>query len=157
MKRIVLFLSLLTLAACIDANDASEAWKTARLDAALEGKWELHPAKEDNEPGPHYATFVNKGDYYEVTTISPDKTQVEGGLKTIDAGGHSFGLLMKMDDTKSGMLWPYTIENGELHVFTSKESMDIKTLDASAIEKLGKDYEDTTKWEPAFTGEKVKQ
>jgi hypothetical protein len=158
VKRFALFLSLLTLTACIGVSDAGEAWKSARIDPALEGKWEVRPVKQDQEePGPHYITFVSKEDHYEVTTISPDKTQVEGNLKTVDAGAHAFGLLMQEDNAKSGMLWPYKIENNELHVFTSKESIEIETLDPAAIEKLGKDYEDVPKWEPAFTGTHVSE
>lgn len=158
LKNTAVIFTMLVLAACIAVKDVAGSWEKAVIDPALEGKWLMTAANEDESDGPHYIVFKKENTWYRVISMDAEGQKDEGVLRTVQANGHAFALLVDPDNLPAGKLWPYMLENDHLRVFTpaGDEAMEIQVLDAAALAALAQNFENPSGWVVTMTGEKVK-
>jgi hypothetical protein len=165
MPGFLQFLCLLfvtvSLSACIEVEKVGDGWNLAKIDPALEGRW-IDPQEAGN-----ILIFTREGDHYVFASVEDGKTDVEGLVKTISAGSHTFGLMIKSTDAADGVLVPYKIVDTKLITYTldnegdeqdvnvarnadlavkSAARIKIKELNEQSIESLVYIFENSPRW-----------
>lgn len=175
MPRLLQFLCLVavavSLSACIPVKDVGDAWSKAKLDPALEGRWDI-----PEDPG-DFLAFVKSGDHYEFSTTDGGQIRDNGLVKTLIVGDQKFGLMIKPDDKdeKSGVLMPYRVDDDKLYIshidakgadedvniakedLESATSLKIEKLDQKSLEALAYIFEKSPHKVEALTAMKQGQ
>ncbi|MEM1355587.1 MAG: hypothetical protein AAGC44_12335 [Planctomycetota bacterium] len=106
-------------AGCIPVKNLEKAWADAEVDEQLTGQW-VGENDEDSK-----LAFIMTDQGYQITSGT---TGLDGGVKSFTVGGHQFIIVASLqaavlgfdqvdEDSKSGNLLRYTVQDGKLSVW----------------------------------------
>jgi hypothetical protein len=150
MRKLLLFLAVLTMQACISVQDFGDSWAKAAVDPALDGRWKkigLPKVAIQSVPGPAMMIFTKAGEAYDLTDgLGKRPNEPDFSVKTLYAG--TGRLLMLRGNapaqegrvpTLQGMLIRYELQDDLYREFWPKRErlealMDSRYPETSSLE-----------------------